>query len=41
MKKVKLLNQKGEQLKEFVELLIQEFKTSYSFFIGIENRVIV
>ncbi len=33
-------DEKGEQLKEFVELLIQEFKTSYSFFIGIEKVLI-
>ena len=33
-------DEKGEQLKEFVELLIQEFKKSYSFFIGIEKVLI-
>ena len=33
-------DEKGEQLKEFIELLLQEFKKCYSFFIGIEKVLI-
>ena len=32
--------EKGKHLKEFIELLMQEFKRSYSFFIGIEKVLI-
>ena len=33
-------DEKGEHLKEFIELLIQEFKKSYTFFVGIEKVLI-
>ena len=33
-------DEKGEHLREFIELLIQEFKKSYTFFVGIEKVLI-
>ena len=33
-------DEKSQQLKEFIELLLQEFKKSYTFFIGIEKVLI-
>ena len=33
-------DEKGEHLREFIELFVQEFKKSYSFFVGIEKVLI-
>jgi hypothetical protein len=33
-------DEKGEKLKEFIELLIKEFKKSYDFFVGMEKVLI-